>query len=87
MEKTGDAIGNLDGHMCWLLRFSLRKSSNLFCSHWSQGVDLGAECLRVRDKFYGMVPLLPVQELINRFFAKNISELLVGIRNYILQAN
>ena len=50
-----------------------------------QGVDLSAECLSIWDKFNGGVPLLPVQELIKRLLGKDILELLVGFRHYVLE--
>src|SRR5882724_6849242 len=88
-QPTCSLVGSenlfLTGCMCCLLRFSLRKLSNCFCST-REGVDLSAECLRVREK-YGVVPLLPVWELIKGFLGENIFELLVGLRHYILEAS
>src|SRR5882724_10511510 len=40
MKKTKDAIGDFDGHICWLLRFSLRNSSSCFCSTGDSGYTL-----------------------------------------------
>src|SRR5882724_2922879 len=50
-----------------------------------QGVDLGTECLRVQDKFYGVVPFLPIWEFIEGFFGEDILELLVGFGYYVLE--
>ena len=68
MKKLGDAIGDLDSQ---LLRFSSRKSP-IALFNQSKGVGLGAEHLTVGDKFYGMVPLLPVWELIEGFLVKHL---------------
>ena len=81
--KTGDAMGGLDGHMHWLL--ILKEVVQLLLLNWSQGVDLGAECLGVRDEFYGMVPLLLVWKLDRGFLGEDVFELLVGLRHYILK--
>src|SRR5882724_6458849 len=40
MKKTGDAMGDFDGHIHWLLRFSLRNSSSCFCSTGASGYTL-----------------------------------------------
>src|SRR5882724_2557893 len=40
MKKTGDAIGDFDGHIHWLLRFSSRNSSSCFCSTGASGYTL-----------------------------------------------
>src|SRR5882724_8516971 len=40
MKKTGDAIGDLDGCIHWLLRFSSRNSSSCFCSTGASGYTL-----------------------------------------------
>src|SRR5882724_12949556 len=40
MKKTGDTMGDFDGHIHWLLRFSLRNSSNCFCSIGASGYTL-----------------------------------------------
>src|SRR5882724_9076617 len=37
MKKTEDAIGDFDGRIHWLLRFSLRNSSSCFCSTGDSG--------------------------------------------------
>ena len=47
-------------------------------------VDLGAKCLSVQDKFDGMVPFLLIQEFIEGLLGKDIFELLVRLRYYIL---
>src|SRR5882724_11358403 len=82
LMKTGDAMGGLDGHMHWLL--ILKEVVQLLLLNWSQGVDLGAECLGVRDKFHGMFPL-PVQELIKGFLGQEVFELLIVLWHYILK--
>src|SRR5882724_6934949 len=74
IKKTGDAIGNFNGYMCPLLRFSSRISSSCFCS---TGVDLSAEHLGIRYKFNSVVPLLPIRQFIKRLFGKHIPEFLV----------
>src|SRR5882724_13358577 len=40
MKKTGDTIGDFDGHMHWLLRFSSRNSSSCFCLTGASGYTL-----------------------------------------------
>src|SRR5882724_13217903 len=41
MKKTGDTIADFDGHICWLLRFSLRNSSSCFFLTGARGYTLG----------------------------------------------
>jgi len=50
-----------------------------------QGVDLSAECLSIGNKFNGVVLLLPVWELIKGLLGKDIFELVVGLRHYVLK--
>jgi hypothetical protein len=40
MKKTGEAIGDLDGRICPVSKFSLRKASNSFCSEGESGYTL-----------------------------------------------
>src|SRR5882724_648389 len=40
MKKTGDAIGDFDGCICWVLRFSSRNLSSCFCSTRDSGYTL-----------------------------------------------
>src|SRR5882724_13660607 len=40
MKKTRDTIGDFDGHIRWLLRFSLRNSSSCFCLTGARGYTL-----------------------------------------------
>src|SRR5882724_1842981 len=40
MRKTGEAMGDLDGCICWLLRFLLRNSSSCFCLTGARGYTL-----------------------------------------------
>src|SRR5882724_51123 len=40
MKKTGDAIGDFDRRIRWLLRFSSRNSSSCFCSTGASGYTL-----------------------------------------------
>src|SRR5882724_5564877 len=40
MKKTRDAIGDFDGCIHWLLRFSSRNSSSCFCSTGARGYTL-----------------------------------------------
>ena len=53
---------------------------------WGQGVDFSAECLTIRDKFNCVVPLLLIQEFIKGLLSKDVSELSVGLKNYVLKA-
>jgi len=40
MKKTGDTIGDFDGHIYWLLRFSSRNLSSCFCLTGASGYTL-----------------------------------------------
>src|SRR5882724_1156708 len=40
MKKTRDTIGDFDGRIHWLLRFSSRNSSSCFCSTGASGYTL-----------------------------------------------
>ena len=65
----------------------IKKVVQLLLLHWGHGVDLGTECLRVWYKFNGMVSFLPIWEVIEGFFGKDILELLVGFGHYVLEVH
>src|SRR5882724_1893642 len=78
-------MSNLEGYMS-ALEVLFKEVIQLLLFDWSQGVDFSAECLSIRDKFDGMVPFLPIWELVKGFFSKDILEFLVGLRHYVLKA-
>src|SRR5882672_3761510 len=49
-------------------------------------VDLSAKHLSIQDEFNGMVPFLSIWEFVEGLFGKDIFELLVRLRYYILEA-
>ena len=51
-----------------------------------QGIDFSAEHLSIGDQFNGVVPLLPIRELIKGLLSEDVPELSVGIRHYFLKA-
>ena len=59
--------------------------NQLLLLNQGQGVDLGTECLRVWYKFDGVVPFLPIWEVIEGFFGEDVLELLVGFGYYVFE--
>jgi len=48
----------------------IKEVIQLLLLNWGQGVDLGTECLRVQDEFYGVIPFILIQEFIIGLFGK-----------------
>src|SRR5882724_9947549 len=77
--------GQLGGMYVSALEVLFKEVIQLLLFDWGQEVDFSAECLSFGDKFNGMVPFLPIQELVKGFFSKDALEFLVGIRHYVLE--
>src|SRR5882724_881033 len=85
MKKTGDAIGDFDGHICWLLRFSSRNSSSCFCSTRASGYTLLLKFRASGTSSLAWSHCFQSGNFIKGFFGKDVPKLLVQFGYYVLE--